>query len=333
MATAKQVGPAATLPADFGGWDAPAATGGAPASLPSDFGKWDDPTPPTSGAIGPSKVPSDAVPQSLTNGGSTMDSALGRTMQGINGIKKGLVSTAQNIHNSNYSMIPKDSPFAQPLPFANVDTKAYSPDEQAGKFTEGLAELAVPMGEGKNVLQGAKSMLPSAERSGAQLGRMSKYLQGVPVHLNEAIPALDRAAEVSKAGGGPLGSAGNLLQRSQQAHPMDFPEARDYYPNISSLSAEEKMSMKPALRRQIGSVRQAFHNDLANTADKILPPTQRGYFGQAMNGGKGDYENAVDEYHHAMQLKDAGNTLVKKVLPAGGVIGGGKMIYDKLRGH
>jgi hypothetical protein len=114
---------------------------------------------------------------------------------------------------------------------------------------------------------------------------------------------------------------------------MDFPEARDYYPNISKLSAEERMSMKGPLRRQIGDVRQSFHNDLANTADKMLPPTQKGYLGQPMNGGKMDYENAIDEFHHASQLRDVGKTLVKKVLPAGGAIGAGKYAYDKLRGH
>lgn len=280
-------------------------------------------TPPTSGPIGV-KVPE---PQSLIQGGSAMDNALGRTMQGINGAKKELASTAQSIHNSNYSLAPKDNVMAKPLPFSGVDTEAHSPDEQAGKFTTGLAMMGIPMGEG-NAMEGVKTIFPSADRAGAKLSELSGKLSNAPVALTHTVPALDRAAELSDAGGGAMGATGKLLNRSMDMNRMNFPEARDFYSNISGQSALDKMGQSPSLKRQVGNVRSAFHQDLASTADKALPATEHGYFGQPMNGGRGDYENAMGEYGHAKNIEDARDFLLKRAAP---LLGGAGVAYEGIK--
>lgn len=282
----------------------------------------------TSGTLD-GKVPSGAVPSGLRGPVTPEENNKSSLLSGLNGVGKSLVDTFQSVHNNNTPKDPTLAPTfsASPMQGAlDYDASAKSPDEMAGKVFGNIAQAAIPMG-------GAERMLPNADRAGAALTGMAERFAGHPVPLTKTVPALDRAAQLSVRGGGPMGAAGTLLDRSQGIVPLDFPEGRDYYSNVSNLTSMDKQSMSRPLKAQIGKVRGAFHSDLADTAGRIEPPTDTGYFGQPMNGGKAEYDNAIGEFRHAKQLEGAKDFLVKKAAPAGIAAGAGKMAYDKLRGH
>jgi hypothetical protein len=298
-------------------WDqykAPPATGN----------QWDQykqpaqPPAPTSGILG-SKVPE---PAGLMGAPTPEENNKSALFDGLKGMGKSLVDTAQSIHNSNMAVAPQNSPLRQAAPFSSgdkllphVDPSTHGdPDQMAGKVFGNIAQMAAPIGEGAKVL-------PSAERAGAKLSELGTRFKGVPVSLANTAPELKEAASISTAGGGPMGAAGNLMERSQiNPSPMDFPEARKYYSNVSELSGDEAKAMKPSMKRQIGNVRQAFHSDLMSAANQAQPATEIGYRGQPMNSGGGEYDNAVSEYRHAKQLQSFGK---KAAVGGAGLLGTG----------
>lgn len=276
---------------------------------------------PTSGPIG-AKVPE---PAGLIGPPTPAENNKSALFTGLKGMGKSLADTAQTIHSNNTPKDPTLAPTFSASPMQstlNMDTSTHGDsDEMAGKVFGNIAQMAVPM-------DAAAGVLPSAERSGAKLSELAGKLKGAPVSLTRATPALDRAEQISARGGGPMGAAGNLLDRSRAVAPMNFPEARDYYSNVSKLTSLDKQSMSNPLKAQIGKARAAFHGDLAETANQGLPATEIGYRGQPMNGGKADYENAIEEFRHAKQLQGAGKFLVKKAIPA---VGGAGIVAEGAR--
>jgi hypothetical protein len=90
---------------------------------------------------------------------------------------------------------------------------------------------------------------------------------------------------------------------------LNFPEARDFYSNITDLSHQPKLQtlmgrgLKPTMLRQVGSVRQGLNSDLTDAATTV---------------GRGeDYTNAMKEYAQAAKLR--------KILFGAGVVGAGEV--------
>lgn len=309
------------MPADK--WDQYAAPAGdkweqyaAPAAPPA----------PTSGPIG-DKVP---VPEGLQGRPTPYENNKVALSEGLVGVGKDLASTAQTIHNFNAPANGQAPMFPQPnfsKRILGMDTTASNPDQMAGKIASQGAQMLL------GGIPAAEAALPSTARSGAALDALSGALSKTPVSLGRTTPALERAAQISDAGGGPMGAAQKLMYRSHGMTDINFPEARDYYSNISGQSAADKMGMSPTLKREIGNVREAFHGDLSDAAERGLPATEKNYLGQPMNGGKVNYENAIDEFHHAKQIQGFAKGAAKKALPAGGILGGLGYGYERLKGH
>lgn len=168
-------------------------------------------------------------------------------------------------------------------------------------------------------------LVPSSDRAGALLGNIEKdaAAKGVLVSPNNTWPALERFQELTKRGGStskPTTQLSNRLQnliRQPDLGAFGFPEARDFYSNISRQSSEELSRLNPKMRTQMGAVRSGLNEDLTNAAKTI----NRGV----------DYAKAMKEYARAQKLNDLGSKLVKYVLPKVGYGAGAWAGYEGLK--
>jgi hypothetical protein len=158
--------------------------------------------------------------------------------------------------------------------------------------------------------------------------------KNVPVQMSKTAPALEDFGQTVATGGrnagvmtkltrriDPPAPRMNMLQSMQSdlsgaapsapPDPINFPEARDFYTNISRQTAKpgllrrafEPLSM-PSFRMNAGNVREALGSDLTDAAGTI---------------GRGeDYTNAMREYRQAAQLN--------KALKVGGTIAAGEAL-------
>jgi hypothetical protein len=239
---------------------------------------------PTSGPIAGSGVPAPPEPTVGQN-------AAYEAVEGAKGFGKGVVGTAQGLGDL---ISPKGSFFDTGHV---MNTDAINPDQMAGKALESAAEFALP------VLKGAEA-IPSASRAAGALGDVAEAAKNVRVPLSKAVEPLGRVTELGERGGTLPTSANSLLKRSQMVGDMSFPEARDYYSNISSLSGDEANKLNPIMKKAVGELRKGFHGDLTDAASSV---------------GMGDqYANAMKEYAQAMKLRGFVKDAVTKYLPVGG---------------
>lgn len=90
-----------------------------------------------------------------------------------------------------------------------------------------------------------------------------------------------------------------LPEAPEYDEPVNFPEARDFYTNVSRLTRKPgfirraiESPMKPSMRMEAGNVREALNQDLTDAASSI---------GQGQQ-----YQNAMKEYADAAKLIKAG---------------------------
>lgn len=168
--------------------------------------------------------------------------------------------------------------------------------------------------------EAAITSIPSRVHAGAMLGDITDAAGHIPVNLGRTMPELLRGVELGERGGTPSKPISDLWARANQTFGPTFREARDYYTNISQKSADEANSLKPAMKRQIGAVRQAFHGDMKDAADVV---------------GRGeDYANAMKEYARASKVADMAKKIGKFAVPlllGGGAAGGAFQLANKLR--
>jgi len=108
--------------------------------------------------------------------------------------------------------------------------------------------------------------------------------------------------------------------------PIAWDEARDFYSNVSRLSANEYQSMNPQMAAQVGKFAGAFDDALRATAE---------------TAGKGDqYSQAMQLYHTSKVWQRFGSNLwegFKRALPyaGAGAIGGaaGRRLSSLLEGQ
>ena len=185
----------------------------------------------------------------------------------------------------------------------------------------GLQTATIPsMFAGPEASYEAINEIPSRTHAAQILNDISSSASDVPVIPHDTMPALDKWREFTEAGGRatkPITKMSNRLEDiltpktgELPAEPMNFPEGRRFYTNISRTTAKpgflrraiESPAM-PDLRRNAGNVRMALNNDLTNTASSI---------------GRGDeYTNALREYAQASKLR--------KFLQGAGAIGAGEV--------
>jgi hypothetical protein len=190
------------------------------------------------------------------------------------------------------------------------------PAEAAG----GLVGMADTAGLGEAA---ASPLLPSAARASRVFADIEKSAKDVPVTMERTQPALDEFRQSVRTGGKnapvmnqlqnritPRSPKVGILDRMQNdlndttpeppaPNPINFPEARDFYSNISRQTARPgflRRAIEPPgmgdFRFRAGNVREALNSDLTNAADAI---------------GRGeDYTNAMKEYGRAKTLQKVG---------------------------
>lgn len=264
---------------------------------------------PLSGPIGAAPVPSELQGAPSIQEGNR--EALQRGLPGLGKSVLGTIGDTGSLVNKlpvvGNAIAPKDE-----VNYYQQHAKANNSDEEAGKIFGNIAQMAIPTGE-------AAEALPSTSRAASVLGDVANAAKDVRVPLSKSAEPLQRITELGARGGTAPKAASDLLTRSQAIEPMTFPEARDYYSNISSLSGDEAGKLNGVMKRAVGGLREGFHGDLTDAAHTV---------------GMGDeYANAIKEYANAMKLRNAGRQILTKALPAGGVLGAVGYGVDKLRSH
>ena len=175
----------------------------------------------------------------------------------------------------------------------------------------------------------AVNLAPSAERASAIFDAVKAEAGNMPVNLKRAGDELLRMKELDLAGGKMPKAVTRLLERytapvktgvkgvKEPARPLTYSEARDFYQNITQLSADEGQALKPVVRRQMAKVARALKDDIGDAAREA---------GQAAQ-----YYQAMGEYAKAKQLAGVVKTIAKTAIGAS-VLGEGWNLYQKVLG-
>lgn len=144
----------------------------------------------------------------------------------------------------------------------------------------------------------------SKARAITNIGEASQAAQGAAVGTEGVGNIGLRAMELQQAGGRMPRVITQLMQRvtNPKLGEMTFEEARDFYSNISRLSANEFGTLNPVMQRQVGMMKAALHEALTAAAETV---------------GKGEqYAKGISEYAKAGR---AAATWENKIKPLAGV--------------
>jgi hypothetical protein len=167
--------------------------------------------------------------------------------------------------------------------------------------------------------------IPSTEHAGAALSQVRSAAGDIPIDMTKPGATALELYTQSQRGATLPKVVRDFVNRATKpdSEPITYAEAKDFQSNVSSLSADERMSLKPNTKRLVGQLNADLKDSLEGAADVV---------------GKGDqFSDAMAEYHKAMQLRglkeDAIEALkshmVKAVVTGAGITGGG-LILKKL---
>lgn len=150
----------------------------------------------------------------------------------------------------------------------------------------------------------------SKARAGANLAAVEQAAGDVAVNPEGVGQVGLRAMELKDAGGRLPRVASQLMQRitNPDAGDLTFQEARDFYSNLSRMSANDFNSLNPTMQRQMGLMKDALGKALTAAAETV---------------GKGEqYASGINEYHRAAVAgKYATNAAKVAATGAGGYLG------------
>ena len=199
---------------------------------------------------------------------------------------------------------------------AETATTASNDTQRAGKTVEQVAELALPSGIAANAV-------PRMGRASKTFQKVMSHAKNVPLDVEAPGQAALRIQQLAERGGTEPRAVGKLLRRMTDPAkaPMNFEEGRDFYSNISRLSANEFGSLSPVVQREMGALREALNKSLTQAAGTV---------------GKGDaYAGAMKEYAQAAKFGSAKDALLealkKGALPVGGATGAAYWLGSKFR--
>ncbi len=242
----------------------------------------------------------------------------GRGSKGYTGLESGSTPEAADIMGS------------VPLGLAKIATG--SAEDREGHPLTGLKDMVsgglqtttIPsMFAGPEAARSAIEAIPSRVHAGAVLEDIRNAAADVPVIPRNTMPELQRWNELTEAGGRTAKPMTKLAGRLQDiltpvtgqapAAPMNFPEARDIYSNVTDLTHKTALQklmnrgLKPTMLRQAIGVRGGLNRDLTDAAETI---------------GRGQhYADAMKEYAQASRLSQ----LIKRSLYGAGIIGAGEV--------
>lgn len=157
--------------------------------------------------------------------------------------------------------------------------------------------------------------LPSATRAGAKFQGVMSAAKDVPIDTAGVGNAALRISQLAERGGTMPKAVRDILKRMTDPDKADmtYGEARDFYSNISRLSANEFQRLTPVVKREVINMRLALNGALTKAAGVA---------------GKGeDYTAAMKEYANAARMREFGEMVKKWALPAGA--GGAAALYGR----
>lgn len=212
---------------------------------------------------------------------------------------------------------------ANALPQTATAPRVAQPGNISGSIGGMLPDVGLAMIGGPPVANAAKDALPSAARAGANFEKVMGAAQDVPVDVGPAGEHALRIMDLSERGASFPKSVRDLLKRiTDPAKPaMTYRESRDFASNLSSLSANEKMAIKPVVRREIAQLAADMNKANAEAAKAA--------------GRGAEYKSAMREYANAMELRDALDTVLKHskkaAIGAAGLGAAGYLAKDLLK--
>jgi hypothetical protein len=158
--------------------------------------------------------------------------------------------------------------------------------------------LAVAGGPG---LDAAVTAVPNRAYAAKLFENVMADAKDVPVSLSKSGDAILRVKELADAGTSMPQSIQKLLNRVTKpgSKPLTYSEARDFYSNITRLSADEAGRLNPIMKKQIGIVTNALKTDIGEAAGRV--------------GQMGNYYAALQDYAKASQLLRAATTIGKEI--------------------
>lgn len=168
--------------------------------------------------------------------------------------------------------------------------------------------LTLPMAfAGGPTAEAVANEIPSRAWAGKVLDSVMQDAGNVPVRLSRSGDAILRAKELSDAGTSMPQAIGKLLARvtRPKGEPLTYSEARDFYSNISRLSADEIGRLNPIMKRQVAIILNDLRQDIGDAAAQV--------------GRASDYYASIKEYANAAKLGRAAQAILKGLGWAGGV--------------
>lgn len=169
-------------------------------------------------------------------------------------------------------------------------------------------------------------VIPSVakEQAAGKFADVMAAARNEPVNVTSNLSqALDRYGQLVDAGGGRSTAVSKLLNRitSPDAPPLTYREARDFYSNLTRLSADEFGRLTPVMQAQVTKVTQALGESIGQTANSV---------------GKGDQlAEAMKQYKYGAQGEKLADKAIKYGVgaAAGGGIAGAVAKYTYLHGR
>lgn len=188
-----------------------------------------------------------------------------------------------------------------------------------------LASAAVPVAIQKVPGLMARGLGVSSARAAQNLEEAATAAKGVPINTEQVGQQGLRAMDLQATGARMPRAATQFMRRvtDPEQGAMPFEEARDFYSNLSRLSANEYGSLNPTMQRQIALMKQALHEALTEGAESV--------------GKGGQYASGIKEYARAAKFasgaKSAGKAAAKYAVPTLGLGALGKYAIDMVPSH
>lgn len=145
-------------------------------------------------------------------------------------------------------------------------------------------------------------MVPTRAKAGALLDQVMQSAKDEPVNMTRSLPKLERIGQLTEAGGPVLRPADLLYKRVNTVNPLPYAEARDFYSNLSRLSAADRMALNGPMNKALAEFVPAFKEDIGEAAERA---------------GKGpEYEKGMRDYARAAKLRNLIEQSGKTLKPA-----------------
>jgi hypothetical protein len=162
--------------------------------------------------------------------------------------------------------------------------------------------------------------LPTATRGAKRLNDVMEAAGELPVQLARTSEHLMRSSELADAGASLPGPIKKLLKAFNRGDEIDYATARDFYSNLSHLSAKDNMALTPSMRRQVALIVKAMKDDIGDTAAQVDKASQ--YY-----AGMKDYARAMKAARIGSAIKGAlTSKALKYAVGAGAGYGVAKVI-------